>query len=87
MLNLLSPKGNQRFNASLKNNRQVEFDKLMAPEGQISLYSLIPLNKHTDFNVRHFSGTATYKTTFQVERTDKPMFIDMGDVQVIAEIK
>ena len=66
---------------------QVEFDKHYVPKGQITLDSLIPLNEHADFNVRHFSGTATYKTIFQVEKTGKPMFIDLGDVQVIAEIK
>jgi len=65
---------------------QLEFDEHMVPGGQITLERLIPLNEHADFDVRHYSGTATYKTTFQVEKTDEPMFIDLGDVQVIAEI-
>ena len=72
--------------ARINNTWQVSFDKHLVPEGPITLDSLIPLNEHADFNVRHFSGTATYKTTFQIEKGDKPMFIDLGDVQVIAEI-
>ena len=65
----------------------VSFDKHFVPQGQITLDKLIPLNEHADFDVRHFSGTATYKTIFQVEKVDGPMFIDLGEVQVIAEIK
>jgi len=65
----------------------VSFDKHYVPRGQITLDRLIPLNEHTDFDVRHFSGTATYQTTFHLEKADQPLFIDLGDVQVIAEIK
>jgi len=72
--------------ARIKNPWQVSFDEYMVTAGQINLDRLIPLNEHADFDVRHFSGTATYNTTFQVEKTDKPMFIDLGDVRVIAEI-
>jgi hypothetical protein len=71
----------------LGNSWNVSFDKHYVPKGQITLDKLIPLNEHTDFDVSHFSGTATYKTTFQVVKVDQPMFIDLGDVQVIAEIK
>jgi len=70
----------------INNSWQVSFDEHMVPGGEITLDRLIPLNEHADFDVRHFSGTATYKSTFQVEKTDEPMFIDLGDVQVIAEI-
>ncbi|MBW2573520.1 MAG: hypothetical protein JRE61_14635 [Deltaproteobacteria bacterium] len=73
--------------AQLDKAWKVSFDKHYVPKGQITLDKLIPLNKHADFDVRHFSGTATYKTTFQLEKVDESMFIDLGDVQVIAEIK
>ena len=72
--------------AQLVNSWTVSFDKHYVPKGQITLDKLIPLNEHTDFDVRHFSGTATYKTTFKVGKVDESMFIDLGDVQVIAEI-
>ncbi|MCP4314050.1 MAG: hypothetical protein GY790_22585, partial [Bacteroidetes bacterium] len=65
---------------------QVSFDEHLVPGGQITLDRLIPLNEHGDFDVRHYSGTATYKTTFHVEKTEEAMFIDLGDVQVVAEI-
>jgi len=70
--------------ARINSTWQVEFDEHQVPGGQITLDRLIPLNEHADFDVRHYSGTATYKTTFQVEKTDEPMFIDLGDVQVIS---
>jgi len=73
--------------AQLNKAWNVSFDKHYVPKGQITLDKLIPLNKHADFDVRHFSGTATYLTTFQLEKVDESMFIDLGDVQVIAEIK
>ncbi len=73
--------------AQINSNWKVEFDEHQVPGGQITLDRLIPVNEHTDFNVRHYSGTATYRTTFNIEKADEPMFIDLGDVQVIAEIK
>jgi hypothetical protein len=71
----------------LGNDWKVSFDKHYVPKGQITLDKLIPLNEHTDFDVQHFSGTASYKTKFNVEKVNKQMFLDLGAVQVIAEIK
>lgn len=71
--------------AQINNPWQVEFDQHMVPEGKINMDKLIPLNEHEDFNVRHFSGTATYKTKFTIDKLAESMFIDLGDVQVIAE--
>ncbi len=73
--------------AVLDNPWQVSFDRHLVPGGPITLEGLIPLNEHADFDVKHFSGTATYQTTFHLEKADQPLFIDLGDVQVIAEIK
>jgi hypothetical protein len=72
--------------ARINNTWQVSFDEHLVTGGQITLNRLIPLNEHSDFDVRHFSGTATYKTTFQVEKPEVPLFLDLGEVQVIAEI-
>ena len=82
-----TPKPVYKEIAQLDHDWKVSFDKHYVPKGQITLDKLIPLNEHSDFDVLHFSGTATYKTTFNVEKVDKAMFIDLGDVQVIAEIK
>ena len=70
----------------LSNSWEVSFDKHYVPQGKITLDPLIPLNEHDDFDVCHFSGTATYSTTFKIEKVNEPLFIDLGDVQVIAEI-
>jgi hypothetical protein len=85
-------KGDSKPSASYKELSQlddswtVSFDKHYVPQGQINLDRLIPLNEHADFDVRHFSGTATYLTTFKVEKVNKQIFLDLGDVQVIAEV-
>jgi hypothetical protein len=61
-----------------------------APE-QIQLDELISWTEHEDFNVRHFSGTATYRTAFdaapEFDAPGQEWFLDLGDVQVIAQVK
>ena len=73
--------------AQLDKAWKVSFDKHYVPKGEITLEKLIPLNKHNDFDVRHFSGTATYLTKFKLKKKKGTIFLDLGDVQVIAEIK
>lgn len=82
-----TPKPIYKETVQLDKAWNVSFDKHYVPKGQITLDKLIPLNEHSDFDVRHFSGTATYTTSFQLEKTDAPLFLDLGDVQVIAEVK
>ena len=61
-----------------------------APE-QIELDELISWTEHEDSGVRHFSGTATYRTAFDgVPESPTPRqkwFLDLGDVQVIARVR
>jgi len=62
---------------------------LGAPE-QITLDKLMPLQKHSDDGVKYFSGTATYKTTFDLKKSEikgKTLFLDLGRVYVIASVK
>ena len=60
-----------------------------APE-KIELQKLKSISEHSDFGVKHFSGTATYKTVIDVPK-DKISFeygyyLDLGQVGVIAEL-
>jgi hypothetical protein len=59
-----------------------------APQS-ISMPVLQPLNLHEDFNVRHFSGTVTYRTTFSIESPgmQKTLWLDLGRINVTAEVK
>jgi hypothetical protein len=66
---------------------------LQFPEGweapkQIVLDKLISWPDSPNAGVRYFSGTATYKTTFQAAKTDPDckLFLDLGRVEVIAEV-
>jgi len=62
---------------------------LGAPES-IEMTTLIPLQKHEDEGVRFFSGTATYKTSFKLKKSeirDRKLYLDLGRVYVIANVK
>ena len=61
-----------------------------APES-LSLDALVPLNELPDPAIKYFSGTATYRTTFVLEEDPDPekypLWLDLGDVRVIAEVR
>lgn len=62
---------------------------LGAPEST-DLKKLISLSEHKETGIKYFSGTATYTTDFQVHKSmianDKKLMIDLGRVEVIAEV-
>lgn len=57
---------------------------------QVKLNRLISWTKHSDPELKHFFGTAVYTKQFDVPtdrpRDDCPVTLDLGDVQVIAEV-
>jgi hypothetical protein len=57
----------------------------------ITLPKLIALNKHEEFDVRHFSGVARYQTEFVVEPKmlglKSRLFLDLGRLDVIARVR
>ncbi len=61
-----------------------------APES-VTLESLVSLEKHADAGVRHFSGTVTYRTTFDFPaallRDDRRICLDLGGVGVMARVR
>ncbi len=76
---------------------QVEFEKGRGAPNQIELTRLESLSHHEDFGVKHFSGTATYKTVFQVpslsesnasefERNEQRIFLVLSRVENIARV-
>lgn len=58
---------------------------------RIRLDRLISLSEHPEPGVKYFSGTATYRSTFDLPKgflsDGRTVSLDLGDVQVIAEVK
>jgi hypothetical protein len=61
-----------------------------APE-HVTLEKLISWSEHSDPGVKYFSGMATYTKTFDVPHDmpgkDRRLYLDLGKVQVMAEVK
>jgi hypothetical protein len=58
---------------------------------QVELPQLTSWSEHADAGVRYFSGTATYTKTIEVPRgfvaPGHHVWLDLGDVQVVAEVR
>ena len=61
-----------------------------APE-KITLDELLDWSKHPDPRMKYFSGQATYRTTFSLnlksEISNSRLLLDLGQVQVMAQVK
>ncbi len=58
---------------------------------KVTLEKLISWSQHSDPGVKYFSGTATYHKQLDVPASlpakDRRLYLDLGDVQVMAEVK
>ena len=82
------PKGN--IVQELKSPWQVMFQpQKRGPEKPVQFVSLQDWSKSENDNIKHFSGTATYKTSFNNVKAapGERTFIDLGDVKNMAIIK
>jgi hypothetical protein len=68
---------------------QVSFQSKRGAPATATFDRLIPLNEHSDPGIRYFSGTAVWKTNFDLAEVPRgsAMFLDLGRVEVIAAIK
>jgi len=68
----------------------VTFPPNLGAPPSIRLKQLMSLTQYSDYGVRFFSGTATYKATFRIPeyllRNRLEYDLDLGDVRVIAEV-
>jgi len=74
----------------LKGTWEVKFPVGLGGPEKIILSDLFSLHKHPDDRVKYFSGSAVYSKTFNFSKSpavDKRFFIDLGQVEVIAEVK
>ena len=54
---------------------------------KVSLDRLISWTAHADDGVKHFSGTATYACEFEIADFTSQLFLDLGAVNNVAEVK
>ena len=70
---------------------QLEFPAGWGAPEKVTLDKLVSWPDHSDSGVRYFSGTATYRTSFVVpaewRSSRRALTLDLGDVQVIAEVR
>jgi len=70
---------------------QVSFPPDLGAPATVVLDRLLSLRLHQDFGVRHFSGTAGYRTRFDVAPDalggNRCVFLDLGRVEVMASIR
>jgi hypothetical protein len=69
---------------------QVQFSGKAGAPNPIELGKLQSLRLHPDFDVKHFSGTATYFNTITLNKADfirgRKLLLDLGRVEVIAKL-
>lgn len=91
-LGLPLPRMEETVWKDLSKDWKVNFPESSKAPSEIHLSELVSLHKHADFNVRHFSGTATYVKRFMLTQADmdalqsKQVTLNLGRVENIAEI-
>lgn len=65
---------------------KVAFDPKWGGPAEIEFPELIDWTTHADDNIRHYSGSATYEKTISMLKTDKPVWLDLGEVESLCEV-
>ena len=83
-------KHNAQNTRELAGDWSVEFDPEWSGPGQVNFGKLIDWKDHPADGIKHFSGTVRYSKTFVIKPGDfekgRPIYLDLGEVQQIAEI-
>lgn len=68
----------------------VTFDQRWAGPGQVVFKQLTDWSKHTNSGIKHYSGTAVYQQTINIDAAllakSKAIYLDLGQVEQIAEV-
>lgn len=75
---------------SIGNKWMVDFqNKDIGPEKPVVFNSLDDWSLSTNEKIKYYSGTAIYKTTFELDDIpeNKELFLNLGDVKVMAKVK
>ena len=69
---------------------KLQFPANWGAPAEVKMGKLISWSEHSEPGVKHFSGKATYSKTFQVPADflsrDQRLYLNLGEVQVIAEV-
>jgi hypothetical protein len=70
---------------------RVSFPPNLGAPAEITMPKLLSLHRHSETGVKYFSGTATYTKRFSIPADatadGKRLFLDLGRVEVIAEVR
>jgi hypothetical protein len=69
----------------------VRFTPGWGAPAQATFEKLVSWGSHSDPGIKYYSGTATYSATFEAPRAllkgDRRLYLDLGRVEVMAEVK
>jgi hypothetical protein len=66
---------------------QVSFDPKWGGPSSITFEKLMDWTRHPDEGIRHYSGSAVYEKSFKAPAIDGPVFVDLGGVESLCEVK
>ncbi|MBD1388683.1 glycoside hydrolase [Neiella sp. HB171785] len=82
--------GNEAQISELTGAWSVEFDRKWAGPSKVSFEQLMDWTDSAIEGIKYYSGTANYHKTFalseQQANSDQPLYLDLGDVQQIAQV-
>ena len=75
---------------SIKDNWEINFREEDNYKATLKTDELFDWTTHTEEKIKHYSGTAIYKTTFNIDKnileSDRQLELNLGEVNVIAEV-
>lgn len=68
---------------------QLQFDPTWGGPSAVTFERLIPWNEHPDEGIKYYSGTAAYRTAFELDATQVAGLVrlDMGQVKHVADVQ
>lgn len=76
---------------NLSTNWNVSFDPEWGGAENVTFPQLINWTQHADDGVKYYSGTATYRKTFNLpdkqNSSNQQLFLDLGDVRNVAQVR
>jgi hypothetical protein len=82
----VSPKIEYREVGKITGNWTVTFDPAFGPKEAQTFAELVAWNEHSNEDIKYFSGTAAYRKTIQVSDPNEELYLDLGDVQIMARV-
>lgn len=65
----------------------VRFDPRWGGPGQVTFDTLTDWTNRPEPGIRYYSGTAVYEKEFEISKTSERLFLDLGDVKNLADVR